>query len=105
MLVSSRFGPLTCSFRKNFVVQYGIQLFSVRSAPVLRFPGMFAALTAQQKIELAKRLHFDYNASEKQLQRLLKIDKKLTFSWDWTGTSLWQPAVLAGTVPVLTRNN
>ena len=35
------------------------------------------ALTAQQKIELAKRLHFDYNASEKQLQRLLKIDKNI----------------------------
>ncbi|MCQ2117659.1 MAG: hypothetical protein MJY76_05945 [Bacteroidales bacterium] len=35
------------------------------------------SLTAQQKIELAKRLHFDYNASEKQLQRLLKIDKNI----------------------------
>ena len=29
------------------------------------------------KLELAKRLHFDYNAGEKQLERLLKIDKRL----------------------------
>ena len=30
---------------------------------------------------------------------------EFTFSWDLTGTSLWQPAVLAETVSVLTRNN
>ena len=34
------------------------------------------SLTAQQKIELAKRLHFDYNASEKQLKRYKKIRKE-----------------------------
>lgn len=31
-------------------------------------------LSAAGKIELAKRLHYDYNAGDKQLQRLLKLD-------------------------------
>lgn len=36
-----------------------------------------AVLTAYQKVELAKRLHYDYNASDKQLQRMLKIDPEI----------------------------
>lgn len=35
------------------------------------------ALDAKQKIEIAKRLHFDYNASTKQIQRLLKINPEI----------------------------
>lgn len=31
-------------------------------------------LTVTQKMETARRLHYDYNASDKQLQRMLKID-------------------------------
>lgn len=31
-------------------------------------------LSAKDKIELAKRLHFDYNAGEKQIQRFLKLE-------------------------------
>lgn len=31
-------------------------------------------LTVTQKMETARRLHYDYNASDKQLQRILKID-------------------------------
>ena len=34
-------------------------------------------LPASENIELAKRLHFDYNAGEKQLQRLVSIDASL----------------------------
>ena len=34
-------------------------------------------LDAACKIELARRLHFDYNAGEKQIERLLKIDSRL----------------------------
>ena len=34
-------------------------------------------LPAAEKIELARRLYFDYNASEKQLQRLISIDANL----------------------------
>jgi len=34
-------------------------------------------LTAGAKIEMAKRLHYDYNASAKQLQRLLSVDVEL----------------------------
>lgn len=34
-------------------------------------------LPASAKLELAKRLHYDYNASEKQLQRLMNIDADL----------------------------
>lgn len=34
-------------------------------------------LPASQKIDLAKHLHFSYNAGEKQLQRLLKIDSEI----------------------------
>lgn len=37
----------------------------------------FRTLPVTSKLELAKRLHYDYNASEKQLQRLLKIDASL----------------------------
>ena len=36
-----------------------------------------ATLPASQKIDLAKHLHFNYNAGEKQLQRLLKIDSEI----------------------------
>ncbi|MCQ2157306.1 MAG: hypothetical protein MJY53_02815 [Bacteroidales bacterium] len=35
------------------------------------------SLSANQKLTLAKRLHFDYNAGEKQLHRLLKIDAEI----------------------------
>ena len=34
-------------------------------------------LTAGQKIELAKQLHFEYNAGDKQLQRMLKINENI----------------------------
>ena len=34
-------------------------------------------LETDRKIELARRLHFDYNAGEKQIERLLKIDSRL----------------------------
>lgn len=34
-------------------------------------------LPAAEKIELARRLYFDYNAGEKQLQRLISIDANL----------------------------
>lgn len=34
-------------------------------------------LPANQKIELAKRLHYDYNANDKQLQRMFKIDSEI----------------------------
>lgn len=34
-------------------------------------------LPANQKIDLAKHLHFNYNASDKQLQRLLKMDLEI----------------------------
>lgn len=34
-------------------------------------------LPAAAKLELAKRLHYDYNASAKQLQRLLSVDAEL----------------------------
>lgn len=34
-------------------------------------------LAAAEKIELARRLHYDYNAGEKQLQRLLSINADL----------------------------
>ena len=30
-----------------------------------------------EKLELAKRLHYDYNASAKQLQRLISVDADL----------------------------
>ena len=28
----------------------------------------------QQKVELAKKLHYDYNATKKQLRRILRLD-------------------------------
>lgn len=34
-------------------------------------------LTADEKLELAKRMHYDYNASDKQIQRLLNISPHL----------------------------
>lgn len=34
-------------------------------------------LTANAKIDLAKRLHYDYNAGNKQIQRILKIDSEV----------------------------
>ncbi len=34
-------------------------------------------LKTEQKIEMAKRLHYDYNASDKQLQRMLKIPQDI----------------------------
>lgn len=36
--------------------------------------GEINTLPANQKIELARRLHYDYNATDKQLNRLLKLD-------------------------------
>ena len=33
-----------------------------------------AELTAQQKIETARHLHFNYNASNQQLRRMLRMD-------------------------------
>lgn len=36
-----------------------------------------ATLSASQKIDLAKHLHFNYNAGSKQLQRMLKIDSEI----------------------------
>lgn len=35
------------------------------------------SLSASQKIDMARRLHFDFNAGDKQLQRLLKIDAEI----------------------------
>lgn len=35
------------------------------------------SLAARNKIELARRLRFDYNASDKQIQRLLRIDDEV----------------------------
>ena len=32
-------------------------------------------LDSRQKIELAKKLHYDYNAGDKQLQRLLRLSQ------------------------------
>ena len=32
-------------------------------------------LDSRQKIELAKKLHYEYNAGDKQLQRLLKLSQ------------------------------
>ena len=34
-------------------------------------------LPSAAKLELAKRLHYDYNASAKQLQRLISVDADL----------------------------
>ena len=34
-------------------------------------------LPSAAKLELARRLHYDYNADEKQLQRLISIDANL----------------------------
>lgn len=35
------------------------------------------ALSSTQKIEMAKRLRFDFNASQKQLQRILRLDRNV----------------------------
>ena len=39
-----------------------------------RFSTKIALLTPEQKIQLARILHFDYNASNNQLRRILKLE-------------------------------
>lgn len=46
-------------------LRYSMEHFGVKD---------LVSLNVEEKIELAKRLHYDYNANEKQIQRLLKID-------------------------------
>lgn len=41
------------------------------------FSAKLAMLTSEQKIQLARKLHFDYNASNQQLRRILKLDLTL----------------------------
>ena len=41
------------------------------------FSAKLGVLTPDQKIQLARKLHFDYNASNQQLRRLLKLDISL----------------------------
>jgi len=37
-------------------------------------------LDKSSKIELAKKLHFDYNASNKQIKRILRLDEHIVNS-------------------------
>lgn len=51
-------------------------LYGAASKLAKEYYGSFniRSLSADAKIEIAKRLHYDYNAGDKQLQRLLGID-------------------------------
>ena len=49
-------------------VRYGKEEFECRS---------LVFLTPEQRIKMAKELHFKYNASNKQLRRILKLDSGL----------------------------
>ena len=39
--------------------------------------GQLTLLTADQKIQVARELHFKYNATNQQLRRMLKLDLKI----------------------------
>lgn len=53
----------------------------IRSVCAKKYGGSpVSALTADAKMELAKELHFDFNAGNKQISRLLKINLGLLYS-------------------------
>jgi hypothetical protein len=41
------------------------------------FSAKLSGLTPGQRVEIARKLHFDYNASNQQIRRLLKLDISL----------------------------
>ena len=64
---------------KDVVFLTDDELFSVavKCAEAKFSESKLTLLRPEQKIQLAKELHFKYNASNQQLRRLLKLDVKI----------------------------
>ena len=60
-----------------YVNDNDLYLAAVRIAKERYGTGDLRTLDTSGKIEISKRLYFDYNAGEKQIERLLKIDSSL----------------------------